>query len=204
MVEIDLSELRGKVVKFEELIASAMRERLTSSYPIEIVESMLEVWGSRHLNLSTFLDTYVESKVFPLDRLERVMDYLFDVELETYFIFDVDFGGYNRLTHQGFNSSDPANTPHLWLSRLSLEQSLIGKSRILWERYMNLILFLEIGVDLDKKLSKRSSKRTFFSNKFASVNPRWEWLVEYQPLLDKFDARLRIPESHKMSTLRGD
>ena len=43
MVEIDLSELRGKVVKFEELIASAMRERLTSSYPIEIVESMLEV-----------------------------------------------------------------------------------------------------------------------------------------------------------------
>ena len=62
---------------------------------------MLEVWGSRHLNLSTFLDTYVESKVFPLDRLERVMDYL----------FDVDFGGYNRLTHQGFNSSDPANTP---------------------------------------------------------------------------------------------
>ena len=80
MVEIDLSELRGKVVKFEELIASAMRERLTSSYPIEIVESMLEVWGSRHLNLSTFLDTYVESKVFPLDRLERVMDYLFDVE----------------------------------------------------------------------------------------------------------------------------
>ena len=152
MVEIDLSELRGKVVKFEELIASAMRERLTSSYPIEIVESMLEVWGSRHLNLSTFLDTYVESKVFPLDRLERVMDYL----------FDVDFGGYNRLAHQGFNSSYPANTPHLWLSRLSLEQSLIGKSRILWERYMNLILFLEIGVDLDKKLSKRSSKKTFF------------------------------------------
>ena len=108
---MDLSELSGKVVKFEELIASAMRERLTSSYPIEIVESMLEIWGSRHLNLSTFLDTYVESKVFPLDRLERVMDYLFDVELETYFIFDVDFGGYNRLTHQGFNSSDPANTP---------------------------------------------------------------------------------------------
>ena len=101
MVEIVLSELRGKVAKFEELIASAMRERLTSSYPIEIVESMLEVWGSRHLNLSTFLDTYVESKVFLLDRLERVMDYL----------FDVDFGGYNRLAHQGFNSSYPANTP---------------------------------------------------------------------------------------------
>ena len=69
---------------------------------------------------------------------------------------------------------------------------------------MNLILFLEIGVDLDKKLSKRSSKRTVVLNKFASVNPRWEWLVEYQPLLDKFDDRLRIPESHKMSTLRGD
>ena len=43
MVEIDLSELRGKVVKFEESIASAMRESLTASYPIEIVESMLEV-----------------------------------------------------------------------------------------------------------------------------------------------------------------
>ena len=97
---MDLSELSGNVVKFEEAIASAMRERLTSSYPIEIVESMLEVWGSRHLNLSTFLDTYVESKVFPLDRLELVMDYL----------FDVDFGGYNRLTHQGYNNSDPANT----------------------------------------------------------------------------------------------
>jgi len=100
--------------------------------------------------------------VFPLDRLERVMNYLLDVELETYFIFDVDFGGYNRLAQQGFNSSDPANTPDLWLSRLYLEQSLIGKSRILWERHMNLILFLEIGVDLDKKLSKRSYKKTFF------------------------------------------
>ena len=54
---------------------------------------------------------------------------------------------------------------------------------------MNLILFLEIGVDLDKKLTKRSSKKTFLLNKFASVNPRWEWLVEYQPLLDKFDDR---------------
>ena len=49
--------------------------------------------------------------MFPLDRLERVMNYLFDVELETYFIFDVDFGGYNRLAQQGFNSSAPANTP---------------------------------------------------------------------------------------------
>ena len=69
---------------------------------------------------------------------------------------------------------------------------------------MNLILFLEIGVDLDKKLSKRSSKRTFFLNKFSIVTPRWEWWVEYQPLLDKSNDRLRIPESHKMSTLRGD
>lgn len=49
--------------------------------------------------------------MFSLDRLERVMDYPFDVELETYFIFDVDFGDCNCLTHQGFNRSDPANTP---------------------------------------------------------------------------------------------
>jgi len=36
---------------------------------------------------------------------------------------------------------------------------------------MNLILFLEVGVDLDNKLSTRSSKKTVYLNKFASVKP---------------------------------
>ena len=109
----------------------------------------------------SFFDTYIQRKVFPIDRLERLMNYLFDIKLQTHYVLEVDMGSYNRLDSQGYDRADPKSTPHLFLSRLFLEQSLVGKTRILWERYMNFIYFLETGVNLEDTVRKRSKKTVF-------------------------------------------
>jgi len=65
---------------------------------------------------------------------------------------------------------------------------------------MNFIYYLEYGEDLEKKVSRRKSKKTVF---FASIkDTKWEYFTEYKKFIDKFDDKLRTPEQHKPSILR--
>lgn len=199
---VEMEELRNKVESFEDSIAEALLQLAALAYASVPTDEMVNMLSIADWKLLTFFDKYIEGNVFPADRLDQVMHYLFDIKIQTYFIQHVDMPGYNKLIDLGYDKDDPAKTPHLSLATLSLEQTLIIKSRILWERLMNFVYFLEEGVPLDDAARKNRSKKTFFF-KWADNNPRWNWLPAYQPMLNTFDDRLRTPETHKKSTLRG-
>ena len=163
MDQIQPQNLRCDIELFEGLITAALQEKYEPLCSPGFLERFLQLHPISHWKLLTFFDTYIQGKVFPIDRLERLMNYLFDIKLQTYYVLEVYMGSYNRLDSQGYDRADPKSTPHFFLSKLSLEQSLVGKTRILWERYMNFIYFLETGVNLEDTVRKRS-KKTVFSN----------------------------------------
>lgn len=84
---------------------------------------------------------------------------------------------------------------------LSLHQDTIAKSRILWERIMGLVYFIETGAEDIPRSAKRSVKKTFFD--MCKANPQWKWLVPYDPVITRYDDQFRTPELHKRSTLRS-
>ena len=95
-------------------------------------------------------------------------------------------------------STNPKNAAYAELLELSVNQSLIGKSRILWERLMNLVYHLETGRSLDVKGSKKTK---FFY--FLKDHEKWHFLAAYRDTVTTFDDALRTPEYHKSSVLRS-
>lgn len=195
----DLEGLRETVHQFERILAEALREKYAGYDPkireFMLRDNLLNRWG-----LVTFLDRYTSAKRYPLDRLPRVMYDLLDLKLQLYYLLEVDAGLYNLLVYgRGYDADRPFQTPHSHLARLSLDQSFIGKSRVLWERVMNLIYLLETGEPLEHAKSKKTK---FF--KFVAGSARWRFLEVYESELRRYDDELRTPEYHKSSVLRAE
>ena len=194
--------LRNKVEEFEGFVDRAFTQKY-SGWPEEIRNGILQFNSVKRWNLLEFLDTYSNAPTYPRQRLERLIYHLFDIKLQLYYILEVDLGLYNLLVHdRGYNEKDPVEIPHTLLTRFSLDQSLIGKSRVLWERIMNFIYYLETGEDIEKKVSRRSKRSLFFN--FVASSPRWRFLEPYGPLLEGYDDAFRTPEYHKSSVLRAE
>ena len=157
-------------------------------------------WVSRW-NLVEFFDTYVQSSIYPLERLTGVMRLLLNIKIEFYYILEVDLGLYNALVYDcGYDPNATLKSPYLLLRRHSLDQSIIVKSRILWERIMNAIYYLEEGVQLEDKVSGRRSKKGVFF-RFVKDHPCWRFLEPYEARLEQYDSQFRTPEVHKHSVL---
>ncbi|MCI0428909.1 MAG: hypothetical protein L0Z46_12930 [Nitrospiraceae bacterium] len=200
-----LDELRAKVEQFDGFLHEALRQKYTASYPPEAVPHLLRDGVIPRWNLSNFLETYTRAGVYPPDRLERLVYQLFDIKLQLYYLLEIDIGLYNRLVHErGYDDKNPAaSPPHVFLTRLSLDQALIGKSRILWERVMNFVYYLETGEDLDRKVSNRRSKKQLFF-RFVESSARWRFLAPYGDVIEQYDSAYRTPEYHKSSVLRAE
>ena len=193
--------LRETVGQFEHVLLTALREKyarytnLTEEQADMIVRDNLVT----RFNLRELLDSYEVNPLWPDERASKVFHYLFDLKLQLYYIAEVDLGVYNRLYHDPINKEPAlAHSPRLLLIRLSLDQNLISKSRVLWERIMNLVYFLETGKDLE---TQKSKKKTFF--RLVQDLPRWRWLIPYEDVLTKYDDAYRTPEIHKHSVLRA-
>jgi hypothetical protein len=146
---------------------------------------------------------YRKAAVYPEERLLGCLYKIVDVKLQFYFLLEVDIALYNsQVFDLGFQRTDPASTPHLFLRHLSFDQTIIVKARILWERIMNFIYFFETGKDLETKVSGKKSKRSLFFS-FVEANSKWRFLLPYVSELDSFDRKYRGPEVHKASTLRA-
>jgi hypothetical protein len=142
--------------------------------------------------------------IYPKERLERIIYDLFDIKLQLYYIIEVDLGLYNRLVYdRGYDKEKSQHIPHVLLTRFSLDQTLISKSRILWERIMNFVYYLENGELLEEKASKRKSKRKVFFN-FIKSSQKWRFLEPYEKVLQHYEDKFRTPEFHKSSVLRAE
>jgi len=189
------------IQQFEEKIKKALEfkyqnvDQKIRNYLIQ--DNILTQW-----ELVKFYNLYIKSEVYPKERIKEIMYYLFDIKQQLYYLLEVDLGLYNHLIYnRGFSNNNIIDFPHIQLTKFSLDQNIILKSRILWERIMNFIYYLETGKKLENKVSgKKSKKKIFFD--FVSET-KWNFLVEYKNHIDWFDDKLRTPEVHKSSIFRN-
>ena len=192
-----MSDLDETIEEFESGILEALRLKYAEAQR-EIAESLIELSPVTKIDIKEFRNAYQAQSAYPIDRLEKLIHLLMDVKIQLFFILELDIGLYNRLiADQGFTSENINRNPYMVLRKFSLDQNLIIKSRILFERVMNLIYFLETGKDLEVGRSKKSK---FF--KFSAQSGKWAFWEDYREYIEWFDNSLRLPEVHKGSILK--
>ena len=194
--------MKDVINNFENKLLEALEFKYRS-LPEQIRASLIETSFVKAMDVEKFYDLYLGKGVYPQERIKKLIYQLFDIKIEMFYIMELDIGLYNHLIYNiGFDKSNIDEFPYIALRKLSLDQTLIIKSRILWERVMNFIYYLETGKDLDKIIrgSKKKSKKTHFFDFIKST--KWSYLEEYRNYIEWFDNKLRAPEVHKGSTLR--
>jgi hypothetical protein len=185
--------MKDVISQFENKLLEALEFKY-KSLAEQIRASLIETSFVKVMDIAKFYDSYLGKSVYPQERIKKLIYQLFDIKIEMFYIIELDIGLYNYLIYNiGFDKSNIDEFPYIALRKLSLDQTLIIKSRILWERVMNFIYYLETGEDLDK-IIRRSKKK--------SKNTKWSYLEEYRNYIEWFDNKLRTPEVHKGSTLR--
>lgn len=195
--EGELERARSRVVEFEQIIYQTISELKRLSYPDDaewqIEHNPLLAW-----RLVDLFDSYKEANKYPLSRLPGVADRAIDLKLQMYFVSELNPGIHNHLlSGTGFSVSDPQSTPRHHLTHLCLMQAWIGQLRVLWERLMTLVYFLEEGQDPNGK----SVRRQFF-RAIETWDGRWDVLAEWESFIDKYDQLYRTPEYHNRSSMR--
>jgi hypothetical protein len=191
-------EIAEVAAQFDQLLAAALNRKyarlLGPDAELFLQHNTLTNW-----KLVGFVERYRAAAVYPEDRLGGVVYRLMDTVLQLYYIQEVDLGIYNTLFYDDPAFSEDGDIPpDLLLKRLSFDQNLIGKSRILWERLMQAIYFLGNGRPIDG----RSVKGKFF--KWVRTESKWAFLEPYESVVEGFDDRFRTPEFHKGSILRKE
>lgn len=193
-----MDSLIKKIDEFESELLNALELKYKQFYG-ENWQRLLEHNPMSRISIREFAESYAEQTSYPHDRIETLVYLLFDFKIELFFILELDMGLYNHLIYNlGYDHSSIVDNPYILLRRLSLDQTVIFKSRILWERTMNFVYFLETGAELEVSGSK-SKKAKFFK---SIEDSRWSFLLDYRDYIDWFDDKLRTPEVHKASTLR--
>jgi hypothetical protein len=187
--ESKLSEaLKYKYDRFCTHLSSEQRSELIKMLPVKI------------MNIRDFYDLYLTKGIYPRERLKKLVYNLFDIKVQLFCIMELDLGLYNHLIYNlGFDKDNIDKCPYIALRKLSLDQTLIVKSRILWERIMNFIYYLETGNELENISSKKSKKTLFFE---FIKDKKWAYIEDYKTYINWFDKTLRTPEVHKGSYLR--
>ena len=195
----ELKLLHDRVTEFEGIIFKARKVQFANDPP-NVAEIFLKhdpvlVW-----DLLSFIDVYKSAKIYPLERLPKVVDRLIDTKLQLHFVTNVLPATQNIVVYlAGFDPSNPLATPNLQLARLSYSQITIGQSRVLWDRLMRIIYYVEEGQDPPGK----SVRRRFFGN-LPTWSLRWALLIEWESEIDAYDSAYRTPEYHKGSILKRE
>jgi hypothetical protein len=146
-----------------------------------------------------FVNAYRVGGIYPEERLSELVLRFTDVRLQIkYLEFD---GGLANHHYYGPINQNPAlkTSPQLTLNLMAIDQSVIGRSRIAWEKLMRAVYFLEMGEDL-KPSGSGSYKKKFFD--WVANHEKWLFLEPYNAVVTEHDARYRTGEYHKNSVLR--
>ncbi len=201
--QADIDRARDRVAECERVIRAVLdqkqRELLGDRYRPEFQSQR---WDIRW-DLVRLFDKCIAGKQFPPERASRFIDYMIDVKLELYYLMEV-FGGLSNehVYFRGFDEKRPLEQPRLLLIKLALDQSEIGANRVLWERIMNAVYYLDTGTELEDKVTNRKSKKAVFFKRVSEVDA-WKPLGSAEKLLEWYDNSFRTPEYHKSSVLRS-
>lgn len=186
-----------RIVAFDALLDEAFRDKYGDQG--DGFGEMHSAWS-----LSTFCHSFVDGvngglHPYPLHRMERALDYAMDLKLQRWLLIEVDAGVYNSVYHDLVNAFPAAEgSARVRLIRLSLDQTIVVKTRIVWERMMALIVWLENG----REPSGSSSWRRKFLELVNENEGRWVFASRYVQVLERWDNGLRTGEVHGMSPLR--
>ncbi|MFT4553414.1 MAG: hypothetical protein ACI9S8_002052 [Chlamydiales bacterium] len=194
-VELD-PNLVDQIQQFEGLLGNAWLEKSEESGE---KGNPLPDYLKR-IDVQKFYELLLENKGDTREIHESLIHTLFDIKMQLFFILEVEMRSYNRILQEIKSLADLKKKPYLALRKLSIDQSLIVKNRILWERVMNFVYCLGNEVK-EFKVSKGGSKLGKFFEKIKGT--RWEFLKFYKSLAENLNNRWRTGEVHKGSVLRG-
>lgn len=195
-----LTNSRARAVEFDQMIRQAVSENAIRNVGPQHAETFLQDHYLLGWDLVDLFDSYQEAGAYPLSRLPGVTDRAIDLKLQLYFVAEVNMGVHNSLLYgKDFDLRSPQGKPGPHLVHLCLMQAWIGQMRVLWERLMTLVYFLEEGQDPAGK----SVRRRFFGSieKWAG---RWNVLAEWHSFISKYDELYRTPEYHNRSSMRKE
>jgi hypothetical protein len=199
MSEEEIARLREHVTEFEDIVRQA-RSAQHADLPSEVAESFLSHDPVLAWQLLNLMDGYQASTAYPIALLPGVMDRLIDTKLQLHFVTQVWPGTMNLMIYlRGFEEANPLAIPSLQLARLGYSQAMIGAVRLLWERLMRCIHYLETGTDPEGT----HTRRVFF-RKLPAWSPRWDLLAEFESEIKTYDEGFRTPEYHKGSILKRE
>lgn len=172
-----------------------------SDLPEDERENRIETHSSISFPASDYLVGFRNSCFYSEDKEIRTLDQYFEVRLQMYYLGTASPDEWCDYT-ECLDSLDSLNQ-HQRLKRVSLIQGKIGQIRILWEKTMNMIFYLEFGELLEGKVSSGKSKQgTFYDS--ITENDHWKFILEYRELFKHFDDMYRTPEAHKGSVLKKE
>ena len=193
------TRLQERVAEFEDIILKARSAQHADLAP-EHAELLLKHDPVITWNLINFIEAYFAGNLYPAERLPAVIDRLIDTKLQLHFVTQVWPGTMNLMVYlRGFDPMAPQAIPNLQLARLAYSQAMIGANRILWERLMRSIYFLETGKEPEGKHTQKS-----FFRELPMWSPRWDLLAEFQTEIKYYDQVFRTPEYHKGSILKRE
>jgi hypothetical protein len=185
----------GLVQGFEEKLKSAIEEKYEDQ-PLSHRAILLKSNVMSRFDLEVIYYALIQAKVSK-DRISKLMHALFDIKLQLFYIGEIDMGLYKSVLYRAdYDPLDP--TPLESIKKMSLDQNVIVKSRILWERMINFVSIYISGEEVN--VSSGKSKKGKFA-KLIEDTP-WSFLKDYWQTLEWFDATLRTPEVHSGSVLR--
>jgi hypothetical protein len=194
-------EVAAKVAKFEEFFDAAWADKYRNQPAF-----VGEISTVHHWRVQDFVEAYAKGG-YPPERLAQCVDRVIDLKLQLYYVTEVDIGAYNHDYYSALNARGLTNEtapPHLLLIRLAQDQNVIGKVRVLWERLMNLVYFVENGREISKTNSRPSKKKNFFEWVNGAEGAKWRWLAPFEKVIESHDSRFRTAEFHKNSVLRAE
>ena len=146
--------------------------------------------------MSAYVECYEATGRDPL-ALGRQLRRLDDIRLELFYIahFDVLAYGWYVLEPTGPDVED-SNSALAMLSKQAIDQSIITRSRILWERIMNFVALVE-GEDIGRGRSKKGR----FKKRIAERREQWRWMLPHLTEVDAYDDVYRTHEVHGNSVL---
>lgn len=185
--------------QIDEFFEEAHREK-TAHYGPEIASVMQELFGKTdQFRAVEFVEAYRAGDIYPEGRLRELVLRFTDVRLQEWYI-QSDAGLSNEKYFMPIHlNPELANSANLKLALMASTQSIIGRSRIAWEKLMRAVYYLETGTDLQPS-GNRSYKKKFFD--WLQTQPKWLFLEPYKSVVDQHDDSFRTGEFHKGSILR--